>query len=219
MNNFFRICNFCITGKTSNLTLNSIAHIRKNHQKTAKIRGPGSWLTSENQAGTPPSPPLLEGGWRLPSLSEGQASEDTALATDGGEVYWWLSTTEIQISCLKLLLWIDDSWPARLVLTQGDIRVRGETAGQLCVCALWLIFGVYCKYMYISICSMTECNITWCVLWLIWEAKRSTSYPQRWKKSRDYISHCNPPNIGTKITVLMRAFKRYVIWPDLIRLW
>ena len=49
--------------------------------------------------------------------------------------------------------------------------------------------------------------------------KRSTSYPQRWKKSRAYIFHSNPPNIGAKMTVLTRAFKWYVIWPDLILLW
>ena len=49
--------------------------------------------------------------------------------------------------------------------------------------------------------------------------KRSTSYPQRWQKSRAYVFYCNPPNIGTKMTVLMRAFKWYVIWPDQILLW
>ena len=37
--------------------------------------------------------------------------------------------------------------------------------------------------------------------------KRSTSYPQRWEKCWAFIFHCNPPNIGTKMTVLMRAFK------------
>ena len=49
--------------------------------------------------------------------------------------------------------------------------------------------------------------------------KRSTSYPQRWKKSRAYILYYNPPNIGANMTVLMRAFKWYVIWPALILLW
>ena len=41
--------------------------------------------------------------------------------------------------------------------------------------------------------------------------------PQRGKKSRANIFHCKPPNIGAKITVLTRAFKRYVIF-DVVKL-
>ena len=65
-----------------------------------------------------------------------------------------------------------------------------------------------------SFTQLAYCNL--------YETVHSMKYkvvPQHWKQSRVNIFHCNPPNIGAKITVLTRAFKRYVIWPDLIPLW
>ena len=56
-----------------------------------------------------------------------------------------------------------------------------------------------------------------------WPLKRGSTQREalatRSVEKRAYISHCNPPNIEAKMTVLMRAFKWYVIWPALILLW
>ena len=45
---------------------------------------------------------------------------------------------------------------------------------------------------------------------LIWDSPLN-DIPSNPEKFRANIFHCNPPNIGAKITVLRRAFKRYVI--------
>ena len=41
--------------------------------------------------------------------------------------------------------------------------------------------------------------------------QREALAPAALKKPRAYNSHCNPPNIGAKLILLMRAFKRYII--------